>query len=175
MEIGVGGYDQAEVGGGSLRVWRDCFPFSRIVGLDLHEKNVDLGSRVTVVQGDQANETDLTRVIEVLGGPPNIVIDDGSHLVDHAIVSFSILFPQMPSDSIYIVEDLQTSYSENWGGGIPAPDATAVGFAKGLVDAVQVQDPTFDRRPQDGPRPTHWADGVGAIHVYPGIVFIQKV
>ena len=79
LEIGVGGYDRAESGGGSLRVWRDCFPLSKIVGLDLHEKNVDLGSRVTVVQGDQANEADLMRVVGVLGGPPNIVIDDGSH------------------------------------------------------------------------------------------------
>ena len=80
----------------------------------------------------------------------------------------------MPPGSIYVIEDLQTAYSEPWGGGIPAPDATAIGFAKDLIDAVQVQDPTFDRRPQDGPKPSHWIDDVGAIHGYPGIVFIQK-
>lgn len=174
LEIGVGGHERAESGGDSLRVWRDCFPFSKIVGLDLHEKNIHLGSRVTIVQGDQANEADLGRIVEVLGGPPNIVIDDGSHLVDHARISFAVLFPQMPPGSLYIVEDLQTSYSERWGGGIPAPDATAIGFSKDLIDAVQVQDPTFDRRPQYGPKPSHWVDDVGAIHVYPGIVFIQK-
>jgi hypothetical protein len=174
LEIGVGGYEDREMGGGSLRVWRDCFPLSRIVGLDLHEKNVDLGARVTVVQGDQASANDLNHVVEVLGGPPNIVIDDGSHLVDHAIASFSILFPPMPSGSIYVVEYLQTSYSQNWGGGIPAPETTAIGLARDLVDAIQVQDPTFDRRPQDGPKPSHWAADVGAVRIYPGIFFIEK-
>jgi hypothetical protein len=175
LEIGVGGYEDREMGGGSLRAWRDCFPFSRIVGLDLHEKSFNLGPRVTVVQGDQESKADLDHCVDVLGGPPNIVIDDGSHLVDHAIASFSILFPQMPPGSIYVVEDLQTSYSENWGGGIPAPETTAIGLARDLVDAVQVQDPTFDRRPQDGPKPPHWASDVGAVHVYPGICFIEKI
>jgi hypothetical protein len=142
--------------------------------MDLHDKVVDLGPRVSIVRGDQSNHDDLAQVVSVLGGPPDIVIDDGSHLADHAIASFSYLFPLMPSGGIYVVEDLQTSYSENWGGAIPSPDNTAVGLARDLVDAVQVQDPTFERRPQDGPPPTHWAADVGTLHVYPGIFFIEK-
>ena len=174
LEIGVGGYEKKKEGGGSLRVWRDHFPFSKIVGFDLHEKEFDLGARVSFVQGDQSSVADLQKVLGVLGGPPNIVIDDGSHLVGHARTSFSFLFPLMPSGSIYVVEDLQTSYSELWGGGIVASADTAVGLARDLVDAVQLQDNTFERRPQYGPKPTHWASNVGSLHVYPGIFFVEK-
>lgn len=175
LEIGVGGYENALKGGGSLRVWRDCFPRSTVVGLDLAVKSVQLGDRVTIVQGDQANESDLEHAVETLGGPPNIVIDDGSHFAGHAIASFRYLFPRMPLGAVYIIEDLQTSYSENWGGSIPPSEDTAIGHIRDLVDAVQVQDPSFDRRPQDGPKPTHWASGVGSMHLYPGIVFIEKL
>lgn len=37
LEIGVGGGADPELGGGSLRLWRDYFPFSRVVGLDIHD------------------------------------------------------------------------------------------------------------------------------------------
>jgi hypothetical protein len=70
------------------------------------------------------------------------VIDDGSHLADHAILVLLPL-PVHPSGGIDVVEDLQTSYSKKRGGTIPSPDNTAGGLARDLVDAVQVHDPTF--------------------------------
>jgi hypothetical protein len=174
LEIGVGGYESATPGG-SLRLWRDHFPRSVVVGLDLHHKHVRLGRRVRFVQGDQRSGDAIDATIAALGGPPEVVIDDGSHFGDHAEVSFSYLFPLMPAGSLYVIEDLHTSYWDSFGGSIPAGRGTAIGFVRALVDAVQAGDETFDRKPHWGPRPPIEVGDVAAIHVYPGVAFIEKV
>jgi hypothetical protein len=173
LEIGVGGYQKSQPGG-SLRVWRDYFPLSKIAGMDIHPKTVDLGSRVSFVQGDQVSTVDLNRATAALGGSPNIVIDDGSHYVGHAIASFEHLFPTMPRGSIYVVEDMSTSYWEDFGGAVEPPGTTAVGMAMELVHSVQAGDTTFVRRPKWGPTPEFKRTDVAAIHVYPGIFFVEK-
>ncbi|MEP7112845.1 MAG: hypothetical protein ABI862_06240 [Ilumatobacteraceae bacterium] len=179
LEIGVGGWTPTDhfrhvEPGGSLRVWRDYLPRSIIVGLDIEHKNVRLGSRVKFIQGDQSSSNDLARVVDALGAPPNIVVDDGSHLAGHARASFSYLFPLMPPGSLYVIEDLHTSYWDSAGGARVAPESTAVGLAKDLIDAVQVQDPTFVRRPDRGQPPEVIDVNVAELHVYPGICFIVK-
>ena len=75
---------------------------------------------------------------------------------------------------LYVIEDLHTSYWPQFGGAVPAPDASAVGLVKQLVDEVQALDETYDRRPQWGPRPDGRDVGSNSLHVYPGIVFIEK-
>jgi hypothetical protein len=174
LEIGVGGYQSPETGG-SLRIWRDHFPLSRIVGLDIFEKRVSLGPRVGFVHGDQANPDDLAKAITALGGPPDIVIDDGSHLATHAETSFRYLFPLMPSRALYVIEDLHTSYWPEFGGALPAPPDTAVGFTKSLLDAVQAGDVTFTFDTWRGyNRPVAAVRDIAAVYAYPGIVFVRK-
>jgi len=87
LEIGVGGYASAAPSG-SLRIWRDYLPRSTIVGIDIHDKDVRLGKRVHFCRGDQTSREVFDRALEALGGAPDIVIDDGSHLDAHAIASF---------------------------------------------------------------------------------------
>lgn len=179
LEIGVGGWSAAEHYastrvGGSLRVWRDYLPRSVIVGFDIENKHVDLGRRVHLIQGDQSSPTDLDKVMPILHGAPNIVIDDGSHIAPHARVTFEHLFPQMPAGSLYVIEDLHTSYWEAFGGsGDPAP-ATAVGLVKELIDAVQAHDSAHTLAGPDGHLPSTSRTDVAAVHVYPGIAFIIK-
>jgi hypothetical protein len=173
LEIGVGGDESRDIGG-SLRIWRDYFPRSQIFGLDIHEKDVRLGPRVRFVRGDQSSDEDLGRLLAQMDGPPNIVIDDGSHFVGHALASLACLFPRMPRGSIYAIEDLHTSYWTDWGGAVPAPESSAVGLVKGLVDAVQDNDPTFTWG-SDLPTPApHWLAHLDALHVYPGLVILEK-
>jgi hypothetical protein len=172
LEIGVGGYE-SRAPGGSLRIWRDYFPRARIVGMDINDKDVDLGPRVRFVRGDQSSAEDLERVVAALGGPPDVVIDDGSHLGGHAKLSFEYLFPRMSSGSLYVVEDLHTSYWPEYGGDVPAPPDTAVGFVKALVDGVQAEDPTFPDMPV-ALRPEAEPAGVESMDIRPGLVFITK-
>lgn len=126
------------------------------------------------VRGDQSNRDDLDRAVEVLGGPPNVVIDDGSHVAGHASMTFRHLFPLMPAGAVYAIEDLHTSFWQDFGGGLPAPAESAVGLTQDLVVAVQVSDPTFQRRQTWGPAPDHWAKGVASQDVRPGLTLVLR-
>ncbi len=174
MEIGVGGYEE-RAAGGSLRYWRDFFPRATSVGMDIHQKDIDLGNRVRFVRGDQSSAADLARSIESLGAVPEIVIDDGSHDGRHTWASFEYLFPRMPTDGVYVIEDLHTSYWEDFEGAIPAPEGSGLHLVQQAVSEVQLNDPTFWRRPEWGPTPPAWKlGGVAGVHVYPGVAFIVR-
>ena len=104
IEIGVGGY-RSQAAGGSLAIWRDDFPRSSIVGLDLYDKVIHWGPRVAFRRADQNSPDDLERVLEEFGSP-DIVIDDGSHVGEHIHTSFRTLWPKLRPGGIYVVEDV---------------------------------------------------------------------
>lgn len=100
LEIGV--YQ-----GASLRLWRDYFVNGEIHGLDIDPGCCrNNGPRVTVHLGDQANTEALSRP----PGPWDIVIDDGSHKVEHIVTSFTHLWPALKPNGFYVVEDMGLSY-----------------------------------------------------------------
>ncbi|HYP89238.1 MAG TPA: hypothetical protein VEQ59_13820, partial [Polyangiaceae bacterium] len=118
----------------------------------------------------------LTRVIAEIGAP-DIIIDDGSHLSEHVVHSFHILFPLLAPHGIYVVEDLQTSYwgleskiTGNWGGSsdLSAPH-TSMNFLKSLVDGLN-----YEEFPHDGYTPSYFDRNIVAIHFYHNLAFIQK-
>ncbi|EAP99615.1 O-methyltransferase I [Janibacter sp. HTCC2649] len=172
FEIGVGGYESLTPGG-SLAVWRDYFFRSRIVGLDIEDKLVRLGSRVAFERADQNSHEDL-RAVVARHGVPDIVIDDGSHVGAHIRATFEFLWPQMRAGSIYVIEDLSTSYYPSYDGGDPPPPSSAIALLQSMVDSVQAQDNTFDRYPEWGTRSAPAHADLQALHVYPGIAFIVK-
>ncbi len=115
LEIGIGGYDIEHAGGSSLRMWADYFPHAAIVGLDVHAKSFDRPERVHIEQGSQDDPAVLDRLVARYGAF-DVVVDDGSHLPHHILVSFHALFPRMAEDGIYIVEDTQLSFRPEAGG-----------------------------------------------------------
>jgi hypothetical protein len=134
LEIGVGGYADSAKGGGSLRMWKAYFPKSRIVGIDLYDKTSLSEPRIDIRQCDQTDEECLTRIAAEYGGF-DIIIDDGSHLSEHVIATFKILFPLLRPNGFYAIEDTQTSYWPGWGGGVKAPQSL-MEFFKQLVDGL---------------------------------------
>ena len=115
LEIGIGGYEVPNAGGSSLRMWADYFPSGTIVGLDFHEKNLDLPSHVFVERGSQDDAAVLDRLNERYG-PFDIVIDDGSHDPRHIVHSFLHLYPSLGQAGFYIVEDTQLAFRPELGG-----------------------------------------------------------
>lgn len=168
LEIGIGGYDDPRVGGGSLRMWRSYFPKGRIAGIDIYDKKLHEEKRVRTFQGSQVEPDFLLEVINEIGRP-DIIVDDGSHLNEHVIESFRLLFPELAEGGLYVVEDTHTAYLESKGGSSQDLNATtsSMGFLKHLVDAVNHQE-IEGRQPQLG-------DGeIRGMHFYHSLVVIEK-
>jgi hypothetical protein len=114
LEIGVGGYENTDKGAGSLRMWKAYFRKNRIVGIDICDKTHFSEHRIDIRQCDQTDSEALLRLSNEYGGF-DIIVDDGSHLNEHVIKTFHLLFPLLRQNGIYVVEDTQTAYWPTWG------------------------------------------------------------
>lgn len=115
LEIGVGGGADTMHGGASLRMWREHFYKSMIYSIDIYDKSVLQKDRIKIFQGSQADETFLRYICSQVP-PLDIIIDDGSHMVDHILTSFKALFPFLKDGGVYVIEDSGTSYWPEYGG-----------------------------------------------------------
>jgi hypothetical protein len=112
VEIGCGE-------GGSLQMWKTYFgPHAQIVGIDIRSECAEFAEdQIAVRIGDQSDPAFLKSVVEEFGRP-DIVLDDGSHEMQHIVASFGVLYPLTAPDGIYMVEDLHTAYWDEYGGGL---------------------------------------------------------
>ena len=146
LEIGVGGYERPTEGGRSLRMWKAYFHRSNIVSIDIQDYTWLAERRIDIRQLDQTDNAGLTRLSSEYGGF-DIIIDDGSHLNEHVIATFKVLFPLLRPNGLYAVEDTQTAYWPNCGGGIDNP-GSSVNFFKKLVDSLNYAEyPIVDYTP----------------------------
>ena len=117
IEIGV-----AE--GGSLQLWkRHLGPFAQIVGIDVNPacKAVE-EDQIAIRIGDEGDVDFLRRIVDEFG-PPDVVLDDGSHKMHHISTSFGFLCPRLSKNGVYMVEDLHTAYWDEYGGGLGRAEA----------------------------------------------------
>lgn len=110
LEIGVGypelmkKYTSPEYkAGASLKMWRDYFN-CEVIGLDI--KEFDLKEpNIRTIQCDQSDFMSLEEsMCSVLPALPQLIVDDGSHLVEHQITSFKTLWKYC--SDMYIIEDI---------------------------------------------------------------------
>ena len=170
LELGIGGYEHPDQGGGSLRMWRSYFRRGQVYGLDLFSKTDLDGIRLRTLRGDQ-NDPDCLARIAAEFGPFDIIIDDGSHINEHVLTSFRALFPHVRPGGFYVIEDLWTSYLPGYGGDGQDLDnpSTMLVMIKSLVDALHHE----ERAPRPGP-PTAAEQHLAGLHVYHNIAFLEK-
>ena len=85
------------------------------------------------------------------------------------IATFEELYPHLNENGVYVCEDLQTSYWEEYGGGYRT-EGTFIELAKRLVDLLNAW---YSREPaslstDEFTRSTH------SLHFYPGVLVIEK-
>ena len=103
LEIGV-------FSGQSIRMWREYFPNATIIGADIEpDAQRHATDRITIELADQSNVADLVR-LGTRHGPFDIVVDDGSHVWDHQILTLQYLYPFVRPGGFYVLEDIDTSY-----------------------------------------------------------------
>lgn len=170
LEIGIGGDEEPEVGGNSLRMWRRYFPKAQIVGLDLFDKSSHAEERIRIFRGDQSDEATLRQIVAEIGRP-DIVIDDGSHINRHVIKSFEVLFPLLADNGIYAVEDMQTAYWPDFGGSNEDPlhGPTSMSLFKSLVDGLN-----HEEFIKPGYAPNYYDRHIIALHFYHNLVVVEK-
>ena len=131
LEIGV-------LNGGSLRMWKDYFhPDSTLVGIDIDprcKQHEDGDSDINVRIGDQSNPIFLQKLIDEFG-EFDLVIDDGSHHVDHVHKTFEFLYPKIAKNGIYMIEDTHAGYWDSHGGSLKEPKSM-INVSKNLIDKL---------------------------------------
>ena len=158
LEIGV-------YHGASLRTWEEYFPKATIIGLDCDRACASIPfERAKVVFGSQSDPACLASIAALASGF-DVVIDDGSHMMGDQQASFKALFPRLHSGGFYVMEDLHTSYWNDYGGGPCDKPGTTIGMLKFVVDDVN-QD--IHKGAQKAPAP------IKAMHFYAGITFIER-
>jgi hypothetical protein len=170
FEIGVGGYKNPKAGGNSLRMWKKYFPFGKIYSIDIYDKSQLQEKNIKIYQGSQIDE-DILKTICNNDGPFDIIIDDGSHINEHIIKTFSILFPTLKDGGIYVIEDIQTSYWDSYGGDSKDLNnpITAMNFFKALTDCLNYQE-----IPDENYIESYFDKKIVSMHFYHNLLFIYK-
>jgi hypothetical protein len=170
LEIGAGGYDDIKAGGESLRMWKRYFPFGKIYSIDIYDKTFLEESRIKIFKGSQVDDAFMHEVIKH-ASEFDIIIDDGSHINEHVIHTFKLLFPVLKKGGVYVIEDVQTSYWKEYGGDsndLNNPD-TIMSFFKNLTDSLNYKE--FIR---PGYSATYFDMNIISMHFYHNLIFIYK-
>ena len=165
-----GGYEDPRAGGEWLRMWKRYFPFAKIYSIDIYDKSFSEEKRIRIFKGSQVDEVFLKEITEKTG-TLDIIIDDGSHVNEHVIQTFKLLFPLLNEGGIYAIEDTQTSYWEPYGGdsnNLNNP-TTMMSFFKTLSDGVNHKE--FIR---PGYEPSYFDRHITSVHFYHNLIFVYK-
>ena len=170
LEIGVGGYKNPKSGGDSLRMWKTYFPFAQIYGIDIYDKKPLEEKRIKIFQGSQIDSKFLDDICKSAKSF-DIIIDDGSHINEHVIETFKILFPKLNNGGIYVIEDTQTSYWEEFGGTSKdlKNEKTMMNFFKHLTDGLNHKEFQIANY-----EPGYFDKKIISIHFYHNLIFIYK-
>jgi hypothetical protein len=103
LEIGISKHN-------SIHLWQKYFTKAHVYGIDI-EYNHSVDPRVTMIQADQSKLEDLERTAVYYTHPIQFIIDDGSHIPEHQVLTFNYFFDKLlQPGGIYIVEDIELSY-----------------------------------------------------------------
>ncbi|MCM3541135.1 class I SAM-dependent methyltransferase [Priestia endophytica] len=138
LEIGVGH-------GGSLQMWKHYFgDKATIFGLDIDPLCKSLEEeQVNIIIGDQGDRS-FWNITKNSLPKFDIIIDDGGHHMDQQKITFEEMFPVLSSHGVYLIEDLHTSYLEEYGGGFGKSD-NFIEYSKKLIDNLNAW---YSRDPQ---------------------------
>jgi glycosyltransferase involved in cell wall biosynthesis len=112
LEIGIGTVSLMKpiVGetyrpGASLRMWRDYFPEASIYGCDIDRSVLFEEERIKTFWVDQNSTHELETCVPDI--QYDVILDDGSHILEHNVTSFKALWSRVAPGGLYIIEDAE--------------------------------------------------------------------
>lgn len=120
LEIGIGtmiqgapssmcGYSQPGYApGGSLRAWRDYFPYASLHGADIQLDTQFVEERITthICNSGKKDEVDALMSKFPEGYQFDIILDDGDHDGNIQLATLGHFYPHLKEGGIYIIEDI---------------------------------------------------------------------
>jgi hypothetical protein len=161
LEIGCGE-------GGSLQMWKRYFgPHATILGVDIRPecKNYE-EDQIEVRIGPQQDLEFLKTLIEEFG-TPDIVLDDGSHMMSHMVATFEFLYPRVAKNGVYMVEDLHAAYWDEYGGGY-LRRGTFIELCKNLIDELNAD------HARGALAATEFTNTTLAMHLYDSVAVFER-
>jgi len=104
LEIGIANVDPEN---SSLHGWASVFPDAQIYGIDNQPRKMIETDRIRTFVVDQADPLQLSNFKKAIDDTTfDVILDDGSHVFQHAEVSFKILFNRLSDNGLYMIEDI---------------------------------------------------------------------
>lgn len=168
IEVGIGGYEFIDRGGGSLQMFKEYFPKGSIHGIDIYDKSFINQDRISTYIGSQTDKIFLNSVVNKTGNP-DVILDDGGHVSPNTIRTFEILYPLLKSGGYYFLEDVHTSGwpGEYQGCENPKEGNTILNYIKNLTDQLNWEVWKGEYR-------TEFSNTIEFIHFYKEVIIIKK-
>ena len=113
-------------------------PHAQIVGIDIRPECAAFEEdQIAIRIGDQSDRGFLQSVLDEFGSP-DVVLDDGSHIMSHLKATFDFLYPRIVPTGVFLVEDLHTAYWKEYEGGLQKP-GSFIEYAKNLIDELNAE------------------------------------
>ena len=152
--------------GGSLQMWKRYLgPFATIIGIDINPKCKEFEEiQVDVCIGDQSDTAFLQSIIDEYGYP-DVVLDDGSHIMRHVCATFDFLYDKVSNNGVYMVEDLHTAYRDEYEGGLKR-EGSFIEKCKHLMDSINARHNGL---------PCEFANSTFSMSCYDSIIAFEKI
>lgn len=172
--------------GNSVRLWENYFPNATLHFIDINPSMIEYSS--SRAHYHFINQTDwlaLHAFAKSVGVEFDIILDDGGHMMTEQIVSLNTFFPFLKRGGLYIIEDLHTSYWQQYGGlgtmEVPkSGPGTCVFYLQSLVDELNYtaarSECADDSKVSQNLRQTlnYYQDQIESIHFYKSLCLIRK-
>lgn len=107
LEIGITNTDPSN---SSLHGWSSIFPSANVYGIDIAARKIFAKDNIKTFVADQSSIVDLSNFMQAINYEKlDVILDDGSHVFDHAVISFKYLINHLSNDGIYMIEDIAKS------------------------------------------------------------------
>lgn len=111
LEIGV--CMEGTFGGQSVGMWEAYFEKAQIYTFDIVDMSRLKNDRVDFFRGDQSKRTDFENMMKSFNVPFfDFILEDGSHVYEHQMISIGSLFKSVKPGGYYILEDISVPERE---------------------------------------------------------------
>lgn len=102
----------------SLYMYNEFFDGNcEIYGMDIDQQCLNYATEnIHISICNQGDRNELSYFLKNINVKFDIIVDDGSHIPMHQIISLASLYKTLSKDGIYILEDLHTNLNRSWYG-----------------------------------------------------------